>query len=88
MWRRRKRERDDSPAEQGNGATSSLTSALVFVLSALAVAVVFFLLTTVELSRRDSGRRRSGRVRDNAAAARALGHTDVRPPEALEPARP
>jgi hypothetical protein len=40
-----------------------------------------------ELSWRASGWRRSGRVRDDAAAALALGHTDVRPAEALEPAR-
>ena len=41
-----------------------------------------------ELSWRASGWRRSGRVRDDAAAALSLGHTDVRPSEALEPARP
>ena len=41
-----------------------------------------------ELTWRATGWRRSGRVRDDAAAALALGHTDVRPSEALEPARP
>jgi hypothetical protein len=41
-----------------------------------------------ELSWHASGWRRSGRVRDDAAAALALGHTDVRPSEALEPTRP
>ena len=41
-----------------------------------------------ELTWRASGWRRSGRVRDDAAAALALGHTEVRPSEALEPARP
>ena len=41
-----------------------------------------------ELSWRAAGWRRSGRVRDDAAAALALGHTDVQPSEALEPARP
>jgi hypothetical protein len=41
-----------------------------------------------ELTWRASGWRRSGRVRDDAAAALALGQTDVRPSEALEPARP
>jgi hypothetical protein len=41
-----------------------------------------------ELSWRASGWRRSGRVRDDAAAALALGHTGVHPSEALEPARP
>ena len=40
-----------------------------------------------ELSWRASGWRRSGRVRDDAAAALALGQTDVHPSEALEPAR-
>ena len=41
-----------------------------------------------ELSWRASGWRRSGRVRDDAAAALALGNTDVHPSEALDPARP
>jgi hypothetical protein len=36
-----------------------------------------------ELTWRASGWRRSGRVRDDAAAALALGQTDVRPSEAL-----
>lgn len=132
LWRRRKRERDDSPAEHGEGGDwfPDIDEAFVFVLAILAVLVVFFLLTTVvfpilvltlellivlvllagglagrflfrkpwtirarsadgrELSWRAVGWRRSGRVRDDAAAALALGHTDVRPAEALEPARP
>ncbi len=134
LWRRRKRPRDDSPAEDGSGGDLfpdlGIDEAFVFVLAILAVLVAFFVLTTVvfpilvltvellillvllagglagrfllrkpwtirarakdarELSWRASGWRRSGRVRDDAAAALALGHTDVRPSEALEPARP
>jgi len=76
--------------------TVELVIVLALLMGGLAGRLVFRKPWTIRARAEDGrdltwqarGWRRSGRVRDEVAQALALGQTDLRPAEALDPARP